>query len=299
MNAVQELARLYGVAAAYVDYRAQLREVSLQSQAAILAAIGVDAADEQAAAAAIHQYETVRWTRLLPPVIVIETGEPLVVPISVPLDLDATWLEWRITFEDGTKRRGVARLDKLEGIEEGSAEDRAYRRHALTLPDLPLGYHNAAIALDTGLSGELRLIVAPAHCYEPPEIAAGERAWGIAAQLYALRSPRNWGMGDFRDLRELIRHAAPLGCGIVGLNPLHALMPANPAHISPYSPSNRQFLNVLYIAVEDVPDFAECEAARSRVAEADFQAALQRLRSTANVDYVGVAAAKFEILSLL
>ena len=51
MNAVQELARLYGVAAAYIDYRAQPRDVSLQSQAAILAAIGVDAADENAAAA--------------------------------------------------------------------------------------------------------------------------------------------------------------------------------------------------------------------------------------------------------
>ncbi len=73
MNAVQELARLYGVADAYVDYRAQPREVSLQSQAAILAAIGVDAADEQAAAAAIHQHETVRWMRLLPPVVVVES----------------------------------------------------------------------------------------------------------------------------------------------------------------------------------------------------------------------------------
>jgi 4-alpha-glucanotransferase len=299
MNAVQELARLYGVAAAYVDYRAQQREVSLQSQTAILAAIGVDAADEQAAAAAIHHHETVRWTRLLPPVVVVEIGQPLIVPVAIPLDLDATWIEWRIALEGEKQRRGAGRLDKLVVLEEGSGEDRAYRRVALRLPELPLGYHTATIALDTGLSGELRLIVAPAHCYELPAIAAGERVWGIAAQLYALRSPRNWGMGDFRDLRELIRHAAPLGCGIVGLNPLHALMPANPAHISPYSPSNRQFLNVLYIAVEDVPDFAECEAARSRVAEADFQAALQRLRSTANVDYVGVAAAKFEILSLL
>ena len=90
MNAVQELARLYGVAAAYIDYRAQPREVSLQSQAAILAAIGVDAADEQAAAAAIHQHETVRWMRLVPPVVVVESGEPLSCPVSVPLDLDAT-----------------------------------------------------------------------------------------------------------------------------------------------------------------------------------------------------------------
>ena len=299
MNAVQELARLYGVADAYVDYRAQPREVSLQSQAAILAAIGVDAADEQAAAAAIHQHETVRWTKLLPPVVVVEVGTALVVPVSVPLELDATWLEWRVTLEDGTRRRGVSRLDKLKVIEEGSADDRAYRRYSLTLPALPLGYHMASIALDTGLSGQVRLIVAPEHCYQPQVIAAGTRAWGIAAQLYALRSPRNWGMGDFRDLRELIRHAAPLGCSIVGLNPLHALMPANPAHISPYSPSNRQFLNVLYVAVEDVPDFAECAEARERVAAEEFQSTLRRLRAATNVDYVGVAAAKFEILKLL
>jgi 4-alpha-glucanotransferase len=219
--------------------------------------------------------------------------------VAIPLDLDATWVEWRIELEGGKQRKGAGRLDKLDVLEEGSAEDRAYRRVALRLPDLPLGYHTAAIALDTGLSGELRLIVAPAHCYESPVIASGKRVWGIAAQLYALRSPRNWGMGDFRDLRELIRYAAPLGCGIVGLNPLHALMPADPTHISPYSPSNRQFLNVLYICVEEVPDFAECEEARNRVAAADFQAAIQELRSTANVDYVGVAAAKFEILKLL
>jgi 4-alpha-glucanotransferase len=299
MNAVQELARLYGVADAYLDYRAQPREVSIESQAAILAAIGVDAADEQAAAAAIHQHQTVRWTRLLPPAVVSEIGEPLLVPVSVPLDLDATWLEWRIAFEDGRQRKGVARLDKLQVVEEGSAEDRSYRRHSLTLPELPLGYHTASIALDTGLSGELRIVVAPAQCYQPAAIAGGARVWGIAVQLYAMRSQRNWGMGDFRDLRELIRSAAPLGCGIVGLNPLHALMPADPAHISPYSPSNRQFLNVLYIAVEDVPDFAECEEARQRVGSDEFQEKLQGLRATAAVDYVSVAAAKFEILKLL
>ena len=94
-------------------------------------------------------------------------------------------------------------------------------------------------------------------------------------------------MGDFRDLRELIALAAPLGCGIVGLNPLHALMPANPAHISPYSPSSRQFLNVLYIAVEDVPDFAECDAgAASASRPPSFRRCCSELRATTNVDYV-------------
>jgi 4-alpha-glucanotransferase len=51
--------------------------------------------------------------------------------------------------------------------------------------------------------------------------------------------------------------------------------------------------------VEDVPDFIECEEAFDRVAADDFQSTLARLRATAHVDYVGVAAAKFEILKLL
>ena len=110
---------------------------------------------------------------------------------------------------------------------------------------------------------------------------------------------RNWGIGDFRDLRELIRLAAPLGCGVIGLNPLHALMPANPAHISPYSPSSRLFLNVLYIAVEDAPDFAESEAARQSRRGAGVSGAAARFARDRNVDYVRVAGAKFEVLRLL
>jgi 4-alpha-glucanotransferase len=164
---------------------------------------------------------------------------------------------------------------------------------------LPLGYHTLKVALDTGLAGESRLIVAPTVSFEPQAMHRGERVWGIAVQLYSLRSSRNWGMGDFRDLRELVKRAAPLGCGIVGLNPLHALMPANPAHISPYSPSSREFLNVLYIAVEDAPEFASCAAARQLVESKEFQENLAALRAAHVVDYVQVAAAKFAVLPLL
>src|SRR4051794_11243328 len=49
----------------------------------------------------------------------------------------------------------------------------------------------------------------------------GRRLWGIAVQLYSVRSKRNWGIGDFRDLRDVIRIAARAGASAVGLNPLH------------------------------------------------------------------------------
>ena len=298
-DAIERLAQLHAVSDTWLDYRGRPREVSLESRAAILAALGVDASDESAANSAISQHETMRWTRMAPPVVVVNAVAPIRFAVTTPRSLRAKSVAWTLTLENGETRQGVEQLAGLTIVETGEADGRAYARHALELPAAPVGYHTLALTLDTGLSAEVRVIAAPDRCYQPPAIAAGKRIWGVAVQLYALRSERNWGVGDFRDLRELIELAAPLGCGIIGLNPLHALMPANPAHISPYSPSSRLFLNVLYIAVEDTPEYGLSEAARRRVGEPAFQAMLRELRTTKNVDYVRVAAAKFEILQLL
>lgn len=135
--------------------------------------------------------------------------------------------------------------------------------------------------------------------YLPPEIEAGGRIWGFAIQLYGLRSARNWGMGDFTDLANFARRAADLGAQVIALNPLHALFPGNPAHISPYSPSSRIFRNPLYLDVTAVPDFDGCEDARKKVESAGFRKAVRQLRDTALVDHVRVAAHKLPILEIL
>lgn len=301
---LERLARLYGVGAAYHDYRGELHRVSRESTAALLAAMdkGMDVSEERSLHAASDAFETARWMRMLPQAWVISAAkqDSPVIPVSVPLELAAAQITWEIALESGDVRTGVAAINALQIAERGDLAGRAFSRVNLPLPaDLPLGYHRIAVRLDAGLASESRLIVTPARCYKPSAIAAGARVWGIAVQLYSLRSDTNWGMGDLRDLRELIKLAAPLGCGLVGVNPLHALLPAAPTQISPYSPSSRQFLNVLYIAVADVPEFAECFAAREQVAAPGFQALLRELRATANVDYARVAAAKFPVLRVL
>jgi len=299
-DAIERLTQLHGIGASYYDFRNKPRDISRESKLAVLAAMEIDASDARAVDAAISQHSTVHWMRMLPPVIVVTRGKRATLCVSVPLDLKAASASWSIQTESGELRTGATRLNKLQVSERGATEGRKFERVELVLPqDLPLGYHAVTVTLDTGLSGESRLVVAPDTCYEPAIIQKGERVWGIAVQLYSLRSAGNWGMGDFHDLRELIELSAPLGCGIIGLNPLHALMPANPAHISPYSPSSREFLNVLYIAIPDVPEYTACEAAVVHVKSREFQQSLAELRSLDKVDYVRVAAAKFAVLRQL
>jgi 4-alpha-glucanotransferase len=85
-----------------------------------------------------------------------------------------------------------------------------------------------------------------ARCHLPDWL--DRPAWGVFCQLYELRSARNWGVGDFADLAALARVVGAEGADFLGVNPLHALFLARPEQASPFSPSNRRFLNPLYIA---------------------------------------------------
>lgn len=136
-------------------------------------------------------------------------------------------------------------------------------------------------------------------CYLPPDLKPGQpRTWGLAVQLYALRSDSNWGIGDFSDLRTLIDLLAPLGAGCVGLNPLHALFAAWPDHCCPYAPSDRRFLNPLYIDVNNVPDVAASPEFNHLKSTSAFQDRLKETRESRLVDYQSVSTLKFQALEM-
>lgn len=112
-------------------------------------------------------------------------------------------------------------------------------------------------------------------------------AWGVAVQLYQIRSGRNWGIGDFADLEFLATVLGAEGADFIALNPLHALFLSDPGRCSPFSPSNRRFLNPLYIAVERVEGFAPGMTDPDRIA---------RLRAADLIDYQDVAEVKLGAL---
>jgi 4-alpha-glucanotransferase len=123
-----------------------------------------------------------------------------------------------------------------------------------------------------------------------PQTPSSQGFWGISTQLYELRSGRNWGIGDFEDLKRLSTIAADAGADFIGLNPLHALFLAQPTHCSPYSPSNRRFLNPLYLAVDRIAGFEEEMADAEKIASA---------RRSDIVDYALVATIKLSALRAL
>jgi len=282
---LDRLAALRGIAERYHDHRGTLREVSRRTREGILRAMGIDVDDAGSVQAAIDASTRLNAGQALPPVVVWRGGE----------------LSLEMAAGDATPDRRVTCTLNFEG--GGREQWDATREERTTLlrrpGTLPTGYHSLDVTVGADEALRSLLVVAPEQCHQPPALAGETRRWGVAVQLYTLRSATNWGIGDFADLTRLARDAGRAGADFIGLNPLHALFTADPAHCSPYSPSSRHALNVLYIAVEVLPDYAHCPEAQERVAQKAFQAELDRLCNEPLVDYVGVAAAKLEILRIL
>ncbi|MDD5250324.1 MAG: malto-oligosyltrehalose synthase [Rhodocyclaceae bacterium] len=309
-QSLDRLCQLAGIAVEYQDAWGRSHRAAEDTKRALLAALQIPCATEDEVAAASDELEGRDWRQPLPPVLVLRQAElPAPVPITLPNAERSRRLRWTLTPEGGEAISGEVAADELARLDARRLGQAWFVRLALPLPvALGLGYHRFEVA-DADVGGEggeggaplgaMSLIIVPARCYQPPALDGAGRVWGVQVQLYSLRSERNWGMGDLTDLYRLVELAARSGAGAVGVSPLHALFPDCPEHASPYGPSSRSQWNTLYLDVEAVPEFAECDEARRLVQGAEFQATLRALRGAELVDYGGVAAAKARVLEIL
>lgn len=297
---VDKLAYLRNVSSTFVDYRGVTTQVAQSNVTRILAAMGYDPENTERLQQLAEKLDQSQWMLRLEPVVVVNPLRSLDVNLYMSRSECTGSGYWRIDFEqDQPALEGRFDPNELEQTGDYWIGDTCHVRRTLPLPDdLVTGYHRLTVTL-AERTDETALIITPPTSFQPEAMARGDRIWGTAIQLYTLRSSENWGMGDFGDLARLVDQLADQGADVIGLNPVHALYPINPEHASPYSPSNRSFINPLYTAIEDVPEFARALALKVEVAGPAFQAELQRLREQPEVDYNGVCAIKYRAMSAL
>jgi 4-alpha-glucanotransferase len=294
---IERLARARGIGDAYHSYKGELKHFTLTTKAAILRAMHCRIDDAAALQKQIDESEAAHPEGLLGDVVVLRAGARAV-RVNTPAIEHSALLRWTVKFEGGGGTlAGEVRTWDLPERGSHQHDGHWYVLRDLILPaDLHTGYHRLEIELEGAGNESCALIVAPDKCHEPADIAKGARLWGVAVQLYALRSENNWGIGDFTDLAELLRLAAAAGAGFVGISPVHALFPSDPTLYSPYSASSRHALNVMFIDVASVLEVQGSRRALAIMADAGFRARMAQARAATQVDYVAVASLKMAVL---
>ena len=301
------LAERAGIATEYHDMAGTRHVTTDEARRAILSAMNLRTSDRAALIEELTAWDNRPWVQRCDPVRIIRLGQD---PGAWSLHMrcessdDAlVQVHWQIYGENGEKHYEREEGPRLAVKETRLIDGCRSIRLTFALPqDLPLGYYEVKAWAQGGSAraeAKFRLIVAPNRCYIPDMLQKGARLWGLALQLYSLRSNRNWGIGDFQDLATVVEWAGKqLGAAVIGLNPLHALKNTMPYHVSPYSPNSRLFLNELYIDVEQVAEYKTAPEVKERLADPTFRAQLDAARKSELVEYNAVASAKRAVLDL-
>jgi 4-alpha-glucanotransferase len=288
-----------GIGPGYWDVWGKHHETSLDVKQAILASLGIASGTPEELERSLAERACREWSRLAPPCLVASETGPHKLPLSLPADVLRESAALAIRLEDGAEIAIEVNLAELP--HEGSAQfdGRAFVRVLVPLPHaLPLGYHDILVTAGP-LAAQTRYIVAPDRVWTEPDSDPAPRTAGITVSLYGLRSARNWGCGDFRDLLDAVDWAgAELRASFVGLNPLHAIHNRRPFNTSPYLPNSVFYQNFLYLDVEGIEDFQRCRRARGRRVRAATCSEIEQLRAAPFVEYERVAALKLQFLKL-
>ena len=280
---LEEVARIHGIDASYIDAMGQTRVVSPETLRALLEAMGVGAATPDELEQA---WRDAQRSRLCPPPVTVVWGQkPQRIRLCGVEPGRARPISGRIQLEDGSKK----------SLTLATSEARGGSRIHVDLPALPYGYHQLEVQIGE-TTGRSLMICAPETAYTEKR---GAKRWGIFVPIYALHSKESWGTGDLRDFEQISSWVASLGGSLVGTLPVMTAFLDRPFEASPYSPASRLFWNEFYLHVPGIPEFATSPKVQKLVRSAAFIRTLDKFRQSRVVDYAEEMANKRAVLELM
>ncbi len=264
-----------------------------------LKAMGLDLQTPEDIEQALRQERERSWRQLTQPVRVeYQSHVPEEIVFQFPLAegfppdhlIQHLKIELSIEEEEGYQR--IQSFDP-EAIRIGESQHLAeglFQRAAIPFPrGLPLGVHRFSLTVafqDKRWEQEITVILCPDRAYLPPVLAEGGKRAGLIAAVHGLRSARNWGIGDFSDLKKLVGWAADrLRVDVIGVLPLHALANREPYNISPYYPTSRFYRNTIYLDVTAIEEYHRSWPARALACSPEFVKIVIELRESPWVEY--------------
>ncbi|MEW6570316.1 MAG: 4-alpha-glucanotransferase [Nitrospirota bacterium] len=306
---IDELSELCKIVSEYWDIFGVKHIIPRETKEAVLRAMNIKIDSVEDITRAIGDRKSKPWKNVIEPVYIVSVDDqPVRIPVYLPVkegDESHLTIYWTIEDESGEKAEFILMGEAINIAEIRWIDQVRYVK--IDLPDLAyrdIGYYNFNLECKhlenifpdacNILRRKSKIIIAPDTCYIPPELQ-DNNVWGLSVNLYAIRSQRNWGIGDFTDLFKLADWVFRLKGSFAGINPLHALPNTVPYGISPYSPISRLYKNFIYLDMEKIPEVQQLKDAG--LIETDrLTEELYVFRKSEFIEYEKIANLKGEIL---
>lgn len=275
LKVLQELARAAGISYQWHDHRGELRTVDPDVLRTVLAALELPASSPEQCQESLEHIQVTEQRRI-PSLTTGRSNAKLTLPAA---------LQSALAVDDVVqlhKEDGDVLSIRLEHGDHGAAS-------------LPAGIEPGYYTLEAG-SIQANLAIAPPRCSGVSDITGKPKSFGLAAQIYSLRTAGDGGIGNFTGLKQLAKSSAQQGAQALAMSPVHALFSADETRYSPYAPSSRLFLNALYI---DPNALLGADLVASCVSDLGIKRELEELERSPLIDWPKAARAKLALLNCL
>ena len=279
-----------GIASHYEDYAGCRQDIPDEVRQRCLELMQGPLPDPDAVDRLFFDLDVASWLCILPAFSVIQNNR---VHFYLPETHAYTQLSWALERQGEKQQEGRCELQTLNCTGDYLYGNIRYLRLELPLDGVPIGYYRLWLSLDDEKTVFGDIALCPSKCFQKDQTS---RLLGITTQLYTLRLTSNFGLGDFGDLTALIRLAAVWGVDVIGLNPLMALDWRDPNAKSPYAPSDRRFLNPIYLDLNRVVEDLDCGDSID-LDTLKQSAPVRSMVNSERVDWRGVAEIKYRALA--
>jgi 4-alpha-glucanotransferase len=270
----------------------------VESLLAALKALGAPVTAPDDVPAALRERRQSLYRRVMEPVTVAWEGTPSEIKVCLPAGTADAASTGRLELESGESHDWEWGARELPVTASADIEGVTYIIKKVVLPlKLPAGYHRFFFKTKHN-SGETMIIAVPGKAYSPGD-GGKERGWGAFLPLYALKTDKDWGSGDYTGLGALTEWVAEKGGQAVGTLPLLPVFLGRSFEPSPYTPVSRLLWNEFYVDVTASPELAASGTARALVESAPFQAEIKKQRENDLVDYRAVMSLKRKVMEEL
>ncbi|WP_413699182.1 hypothetical protein ACLKMH_16905 [Psychromonas sp. KJ10-10] len=206
--------QLKGIDPNFVDAWGKPAVVSESHIKNLINKMGYDANDEQSLQTYYQEQEKQHWLSMLPPVSVMQQSDSYQIDICLPIDFVNDALIYEITTEDNQQIKRTITATGFPLVATNEISEIEFQCYQIELQvALATGYHQLNVyerGNDEPLAS-MSFIITPDACFKPQEIERGKKIWGTSVQLYCVKSKHNWGIGDFTDLKFLLKNTAAHG----------------------------------------------------------------------------------------
>ena len=245
------LAEKLGISSHFSDAGLVKREYCVDEKIIrqLITSLGFRCDTDEEINSSLQQIDALRYSRVLEAIYVCRQ-EHVCFDVVLPTEVEIS----KITIKDSTHHPLKVEITDIGS--QKSPDGKLNKITYLIQSDIEAGYYELDVKI-ADKNYKSRLAIAPQSCYDIS--IPNNKLWGFAIQLYSVKSRRNWGVGDFTDLVDLVNICADNGADIIGLNPLNVLCHDYPENASPYQSISRLFLNPIYIDIEKVPEYEEAD----------------------------------------